>query len=237
MTSAEGVMTSSAQGNQVLDPHWQQRVVALTGGVGSGKSAAAAAFRALGAYCVSADHLVHELQAPGAPGFQAIVAHFGSGVVTPSGALDRRKLGELVFRDQTARKELEAIVHPLVRDRAAAARVLAVRLPDPNAIASPELHGPSFLLPRGPSAHSSARATRPHRLATRSTGRPRAPRAATASPRSSARAGAPPASPPRAAGVAPPACRDSSPRRRRARPRSRTRAPWPGSPRSPRCPP
>lgn len=98
----------------------------LTGGIASGKSTVAAMLRDLGAPVVDADAIVHRLQAPGGPAYGPIVAAFGPGVVAPDGTLDRRALAARVFADPEARRRLEAIVHPLVRQEMAAA-VAALR--------------------------------------------------------------------------------------------------------------
>ena len=88
--------------------------VALTGNVASGKSSVARLFADWGATVVDADAIVRELQQPGTPIFERIAARFGPDVVTPDGELDRARLRALVLADATARKDLEAIVHPAV---------------------------------------------------------------------------------------------------------------------------
>ena len=88
--------------------------VALTGNVASGKSSVARLFADWGATVVDADAIVRELQQPGTPIFERIAARFGPDVVTPDGELDRSRLRALVLADATARKDLEAIVHPAV---------------------------------------------------------------------------------------------------------------------------
>ncbi|HEY3006284.1 MAG TPA: dephospho-CoA kinase [Kribbellaceae bacterium] len=93
--------------------------VGLTGGIGSGKSEVSRRLRAHGAVVVDADVLAREVVAPGTEGLAEVVAAFGNDVLTAGGALDRPKLGALVFADDEARKRLEAIVHPRVRARAA----------------------------------------------------------------------------------------------------------------------
>jgi dephospho-CoA kinase len=90
--------------------------VALTGGIASGKSAAATRFAALGAHVIDADVVSRELVEPGEPALQEIVAAFGAGVLAAGGALDRRVLRERVFADADARRRLEAILHPRVRE-------------------------------------------------------------------------------------------------------------------------
>ncbi len=93
--------------------------VGLTGGVASGKSTVAALLRDRGAVVVDADTLAREVVAPGTPGLAAVVAEFGPEVLGSDGALDRAAVGRLVFEDPGRRKALEAIIHPLVRARAA----------------------------------------------------------------------------------------------------------------------
>ena len=88
--------------------------VALTGNVASGKSSVARLFADWGATVVDADAIVRELQQPCTPIFELIAARFGPDVVTPDGELDRARLRALDLADATARKDLEAIVHPAV---------------------------------------------------------------------------------------------------------------------------
>lgn len=92
-------------------------VYGLTGGIGSGKSAAAALFEDLGIPVVSADELSRVIVTPGSEGLTAVVEAFGPGVLDADGELDRRKLGKLVFRDPAQRARLEGILHPRIRDR------------------------------------------------------------------------------------------------------------------------
>jgi dephospho-CoA kinase len=93
--------------------------IGLTGGIGSGKSTVAALLAQHGARVVDADRIAREVVEPGTPGLAAVVAEFGDGVLTPEGALDRPALAGLVFGDPAARARLDAVVHPLVRARAA----------------------------------------------------------------------------------------------------------------------
>ena len=93
--------------------------VGLTGGVASGKSTVAALLRELGAVVVDSDVLAREVVEPGTPGLAAVVEAFGSEVLTADGTLDRPALGAVVFGDEAARRRLEAILHPLIRARAA----------------------------------------------------------------------------------------------------------------------
>ncbi len=91
-------------------------VVGVTGGIGSGKSEVAKAFTALGVEVSDADAIAHHLSAPGERGYEAVVAEFGSGVLLPSGELDRAELRRRAFADPLARRRLEAALHPLIRD-------------------------------------------------------------------------------------------------------------------------
>jgi dephospho-CoA kinase len=92
--------------------------VALTGGIASGKSKVAAELAARGAIIIDADVLAREVVEPGTPALAAIIDRFGEQVVT-DGRLDRPRLAQLVFADPLARRDLERIVHPAVRARAA----------------------------------------------------------------------------------------------------------------------
>ncbi len=91
--------------------------VGLTGGIGSGKSTVAQRFLELGAVVIDADLLAREVVAVGSPGLAAIQRRFGDAVLAADGSLDRGALGEIVFSDPQARKDLEAITHPLIGDR------------------------------------------------------------------------------------------------------------------------
>lgn len=86
----------------------------LTGNIASGKSTVARQLRRLGATVIDADQLAREAVAVGTPGFDAVVARFGSEVVAPNGSLNRPALGHRVFTDANARADLNAIVHPIV---------------------------------------------------------------------------------------------------------------------------
>ncbi len=92
-------------------------VVGLTGGIGSGKSAVANAFAGLGVEIADADVAAHAISAREAPGYAAVVAAFGPGVLGPGGDLDRAALRRRVFGDDDARKRLEAILHPFIAAR------------------------------------------------------------------------------------------------------------------------
>jgi dephospho-CoA kinase len=91
-------------------------VVGLTGGIGSGKSAAAAEFERLGATVVDTDAIAHQLTAAGGPAISKIRKRFGSEVLDASGALDRKRMRDRVFADPAARKALEGLLHPLIRE-------------------------------------------------------------------------------------------------------------------------
>ena len=89
--------------------------IGLTGGVATGKSYVARLMREADVPVVDSDALAREAVAPGTPGLTAIVERFGPEILMASGELDRARLGEQVFRDAGARRDLEAIVHPVVR--------------------------------------------------------------------------------------------------------------------------
>ena len=90
-------------------------LVALTGGIGSGKSLAGEFLSALGATVVDSDQLARDVVERGTRGFDEIVSRFGD-LVLKDGNLDRSKLGEIIFSDPKARADLEAITHPRIRD-------------------------------------------------------------------------------------------------------------------------
>jgi len=90
-------------------------VVALTGGIGAGKSTVAAGLEARGAIIVDADRIARDIVAPGTPALQALAERFGPGVIAADGSLDRAALAELVFRDPAARADLEAVTHPAIQ--------------------------------------------------------------------------------------------------------------------------
>ncbi|PFG16951.1 dephospho-CoA kinase [Propionicimonas paludicola] len=91
----------------------------LTGGIASGKSTVAQRLVEHGALLIDADLLAREVVAPGTPGLAAVAARFGAGVLAADGSLDRPALGRVVFADPDARRDLEQIIHPAVRARAA----------------------------------------------------------------------------------------------------------------------
>jgi dephospho-CoA kinase len=94
-------------------------VVGLTGGIGSGKSAAADAFAALGATVVDTDVIAHELTAPGGAAVPEIQRQFGKAFVDASGAMDRKRMRDLVFSDAEEKQRLESLLHPMIRAESA----------------------------------------------------------------------------------------------------------------------
>jgi len=93
-------------------------IVGLTGGIGSGKSTAARMFGDLGAGVVDTDAISHALTGRGGSAIAALRDAFGPGCIGPDGALDRPRMREIVFTNAAARKQLEAILHPLIRSEA-----------------------------------------------------------------------------------------------------------------------
>lgn len=91
-------------------------IIALTGGIAAGKTAVTRRFEALGVHVHDADIAAREVIAPGTSGLTAVVEAFGADVLDDAGKLDRRAMRERIFVDPMARRKLEAIIHPLVRD-------------------------------------------------------------------------------------------------------------------------
>ncbi|SEG70654.1 dephospho-CoA kinase [Marinobacterium lutimaris] len=114
--------------------------VGLTGGIGSGKSAAANMFAGLGVPVVDADLIAREVVEPGEPALELIAEHFGNDVIQSDGCLDRRALRERVFAEVSERKWLEQLLHPLInqriRERLAASEAPYVMLVSPLLIES-----------------------------------------------------------------------------------------------------
>lgn len=104
--------------------------VGLTGGIGSGKSTAARMLRQRGALVIDADALAREVLSPDTPGARAVAERFGPSVVNDEGSIDRARLARVVFEEPGAREALEAITHPLIRDRTSQLRAAA----DPDSI-------------------------------------------------------------------------------------------------------
>ena len=104
--------------------------IALTGGIGSGKSLAGEIFQELGAVIIDSDQLAREVMERGTDGFDEVVAQFGDEILT-GGDIDRAKLAQIVFKDESARRKLEAIIHPKVRELAAK---IASRVPSDGVV-------------------------------------------------------------------------------------------------------
>ena len=94
----------------------QPWILGLTGGIGSGKSAAARCFVDLGVHLVDADDAARWVVEPGRPALARIAEHFADGVIQADGALDRAALRELIFKDPQQRVWLEGLLHPLIRE-------------------------------------------------------------------------------------------------------------------------
>ena len=94
--------------------------IGLTGGIASGKSLVAARLQELGAVLIDADLIARQVVEPGTPGLARVVEAFGPGILGPEGRLDRPALGAIVFQDPSRREVLNGIIHPLVRESAAA---------------------------------------------------------------------------------------------------------------------
>ena len=92
--------------------------IGLTGGIGSGKSSVARLLVAHGATLIDTDAIAHALTTPGGAAMPALTAEFGAGIADPSGAMDRQRMRTLVFADATAKRRLEAILHPLIGQEA-----------------------------------------------------------------------------------------------------------------------
>jgi len=89
-------------------------LIGLTGNIATGKSAVGRMLAELGATVIDADRVAHEVMEPGGPAFAGVVDAFGPEILTPGGTIDRRTLGDIVFRDPAALARLEAAVHPAV---------------------------------------------------------------------------------------------------------------------------
>ncbi|KAJ1926174.1 Dephospho-CoA kinase [Tieghemiomyces parasiticus] len=93
------------------------KVIGLTGGIATGKSTVTATFREAGIPIVDADLIARQVVEPGQPAHRAIAQHFGPDVFLPNGTLDRPRLGQIIFADETQRRVLNGITHPAVRRR------------------------------------------------------------------------------------------------------------------------
>ncbi len=90
-------------------------IIGLTGGIATGKSTASRHLTSLGAYCIDADQIAHDLMSAGGGAVEPIRQLFGDEVVLPDGGIDRKLLGRVVFPDASLRRQLEGIVHPMVQ--------------------------------------------------------------------------------------------------------------------------
>ena len=90
-------------------------IVGLTGGIGAGKSTVANMFAQLGALTIDADQLARQAIEKGSPGFNEVISTFGEEILS-DGEIDRQRLGSIVFKDSSKRKELESIIHPRVQE-------------------------------------------------------------------------------------------------------------------------
>ncbi len=94
------------------------RIIGLTGGIACGKSTASAHLRELGARIVDTDAISRECTLKGHKGYEAVVGHFGAGILREDGQIDRRKLGSIVFGDEGRRRELNGLLHPVIINEA-----------------------------------------------------------------------------------------------------------------------
>ena len=108
-------------------------LIALTGGIASGKSTIAARLAEHGAVVIDADRIVRDVQAPGSPVLARLATEFGAEMIQPDGALDRARLGARVFGDAEALGRLNAIVHPAVKQESQR-RFAAALAVDPAAV-------------------------------------------------------------------------------------------------------
>jgi dephospho-CoA kinase len=113
--------------------------VAITGGIGAGKSAALAAFRRHGAATVSSDEIVHHLLAADDDVRAALVEHFGEGILGADGRPDRRRIGKVVFSDRDELAWLESLLHPLVAQEYLRWRDRLAELPEPPRVTVTEV--------------------------------------------------------------------------------------------------
>ena len=104
--------------------------IALTGGIGSGKSLAGEFFQELGAVVIDSDQLAREVIERGTEGFDEVLSRFGDEILN-GGEINRSKLAEIVFKDESARRDLEQIIHPKVRE---AAMKIAARVPSDGVV-------------------------------------------------------------------------------------------------------
>jgi len=93
------------------------KVIGITGNIASGKSTVARMFEALGARIIDADEIARIVVEPGEPAWKEIVGEFGKDILEPGGAIDRKRLGDIVFGDEARRKRLNEITHPRIMER------------------------------------------------------------------------------------------------------------------------
>lgn len=109
-------------------------IVGLTGGIACGKTTVSNLFKDKGCPIVDADQVAREVVEPGELGLSQVVERFGTGVITEDGTLNRKKLGQIVFSDEAARAELNAILHPLIQKRMQEKKEQALKLAPPFVI-------------------------------------------------------------------------------------------------------
>ena len=90
-------------------------VIGLTGGIGSGKTTVSTLFQKLGVPIIDADVIAHDITKKNTPAYKAIVSHFGKTILQEDQTLDRKKLRELIFQNETEKKWLENLLHPIIR--------------------------------------------------------------------------------------------------------------------------
>ena len=106
---------SRPRGTRLPTPNKGSIVVGLTGGIASGKSSVSRLLKERSVPVIDADVLAREVVAPGTSGLRAIVGEFGTDILSPDGTLDRKRLGDIIFKDAKKRRILNGIVHPAVR--------------------------------------------------------------------------------------------------------------------------
>lgn len=110
-------MNAQRPGASAMSSKQQPYIVALTGGIAAGKTLVSDIFASLGAAVVDTDVIAHQIVEPGEPALEEIIGAFGPGIVNGDGRLKRRELRALIFSDPAARKQLESILHPRIRER------------------------------------------------------------------------------------------------------------------------
>lgn len=109
------MVVSGQRGTRLPNSNKGSIVVGLTGGIASGKSTVSTLLKERSVPVIDADILAREVVAPGTPGLRAIIGQFGTDILSPDGSLDRKKLGDIIFKDAKKRTILNGIVHPAVR--------------------------------------------------------------------------------------------------------------------------